>query len=279
MSRQNLIMIGAVVVVALVGFLVTGSAVIALLLLVIGVMGAVVLVKRQGEGNKRGAGKAFFEAPEAQDQIARSLPTNPPAGQGEGLPTWDAGQALPTWGGIGEPEGDTSYEETYETTSYSDGGYEETYEETSYTDGGYEQGSYTETYEETSYEGGGSYDSGHATESTGSDTSWGGTEDSWSSGGGESSWTGGDWGDEAAAEETAEEAPAANVTSLFGGGGRPAPINEEVSTADDIMEASKATELHLGGADDGDAAAPAGDDNSELAKLLAKVQARLAAYE
>ncbi|MCU0267507.1 MAG: hypothetical protein MUF83_02555 [Acidimicrobiales bacterium] len=47
-------------------------------------------------------------------------------------------------------------------------------------------------------------------------------------------------------------------------------IDENVSSADDIMAASAATELHV---DDN-----AGAD-SELAKLLAKVQARLAAYE
>jgi hypothetical protein len=46
------------------------------------------------------------------------------------------------------------------------------------------------------------------------------------------------------------------------------PINEAVSSADDIMAASQATELQV-----------ESDDNSELAKLLAKVQARLAAYE
>jgi hypothetical protein len=46
------------------------------------------------------------------------------------------------------------------------------------------------------------------------------------------------------------------------------PINEAVSSADDIMAASQATELTV-----------EQDDNSELAKLLAKVQARLAAYE
>lgn len=45
-------------------------------------------------------------------------------------------------------------------------------------------------------------------------------------------------------------------------------INEEVSTADDIMAASTATELHVDEAGD-----------SELARLLAKVQARLSAYE
>ncbi|WP_334143260.1 hypothetical protein [Rhabdothermincola sp.] len=49
------------------------------------------------------------------------------------------------------------------------------------------------------------------------------------------------------------------------------PINENVSSADDIMAASQATELTV--------VAPAAADNSELAKLLAKVQARLAAYE
>jgi hypothetical protein len=51
--------------------------------------------------------------------------------------------------------------------------------------------------------------------------------------------------------------------------GRPSPINEAVSSADDIMAGSKATELQV----------QQDDDNSELAKLLAKVQARLAAYE
>lgn len=44
-------------------------------------------------------------------------------------------------------------------------------------------------------------------------------------------------------------------------------VNEDVENSDDIMAASQATEL-------------AGEpDNSELARLLAKVQARLAAYE
>jgi len=50
------------------------------------------------------------------------------------------------------------------------------------------------------------------------------------------------------------------------------PINEDVATADDIMAASVATELHI-------EEAPAEGDDSELARLLAKVQARLAAYE
>jgi hypothetical protein len=49
----------------------------------------------------------------------------------------------------------------------------------------------------------------------------------------------------------------------------PSPINEAVSSADDIMAASHATELQVN----------ADGENSELAKLLAKVQARLAAYE
>lgn len=47
----------------------------------------------------------------------------------------------------------------------------------------------------------------------------------------------------------------------------PAPINEDVRSDDEIMAASQATELSVA------------EDNSELAKLLAKVQARLAAYE
>jgi hypothetical protein len=47
----------------------------------------------------------------------------------------------------------------------------------------------------------------------------------------------------------------------------PAPIKEDVRSDDEIMAASQATELSVA------------DDNSELAKLLAKVQARLAAYE
>jgi hypothetical protein len=47
------------------------------------------------------------------------------------------------------------------------------------------------------------------------------------------------------------------------------PIVEDVESADDIMKASAATELK----------GPAAGENSELAKLLAKVQSRLAAYE
>lgn len=62
-------------------------------------------------------------------------------------------------------------------------------------------------------------------------------------------------------------APAASG-SAFSFAAAPAVINEEVSTADDIMAASTATELHV---------EEAGD--SELARLLAKVQARLSAYE
>lgn len=49
----------------------------------------------------------------------------------------------------------------------------------------------------------------------------------------------------------------------------PAPIDETVRSEDDILAASKATELSI--------AASEGD--SELAKLLSKVQDRLAAYE
>jgi hypothetical protein len=48
---------------------------------------------------------------------------------------------------------------------------------------------------------------------------------------------------------------------------------EDVHTSDDIMKASEATSLEHTGA------AAGGADNSELAKLLAKVQSRLAAYE
>jgi hypothetical protein len=62
-------------------------------------------------------------------------------------------------------------------------------------------------------------------------------------------------------------APAASG-SAFSFSAAPAVINEEVSTADDIMAASTATELHVEDAGD-----------SELARLLAKVQARLSAYE
>ena len=46
------------------------------------------------------------------------------------------------------------------------------------------------------------------------------------------------------------------------------PVNEAVTGADDIMAASQATELHLGGG-----------EQTELQKLLAKVQIRLSAYE
>jgi hypothetical protein len=50
----------------------------------------------------------------------------------------------------------------------------------------------------------------------------------------------------------------------------PHRVDEDVDSPDDIMAASHATELAVHGQ---------ADDNSELARLLAKVQARLTAYE
>ena len=64
----------------------------------------------------------------------------------------------------------------------------------------------------------------------------------------------------------AEVEPEPVKTSLFSA---PAPIREDLSSDEDILEASHATELHV----------PDGGENTELAKLLAKVQSRLAAYE
>jgi hypothetical protein len=67
-------------------------------------------------------------------------------------------------------------------------------------------------------------------------------------------------------------APAATATApsaAFSFSSAPAPINEaDVRTDDDIMAASQATELQV-----------AEGTDSELARLLAKVQQRLAAYE
>lgn len=68
----------------------------------------------------------------------------------------------------------------------------------------------------------------------------------------------------------AEVEPEPVKTSLFSA---PAPIREDVHSDEEILEASHATELHVPDAGAG------GGDNAELAKLLAKVQSRLAAYE
>jgi hypothetical protein len=65
-----------------------------------------------------------------------------------------------------------------------------------------------------------------------------------------------------------EEPPAEPAPSGFSFSGVSRPVNEDVSGADDIMAASEATELHL-----------AGGEQTELQKLLAKVQIRLSAYE
>lgn len=76
-------------------------------------------------------------------------------------------------------------------------------------------------------------------------------------------------------EPEVEAAPAR--TSLFSA---PAPIREDVHSDDDILEASHATELHLADGDGGSSDSGGGaGGNAELAKLLAKVQSRLAAYE
>jgi hypothetical protein len=74
-----------------------------------------------------------------------------------------------------------------------------------------------------------------------------------------------------AEEDVEEELPVKKSSGGFSFSSAPAVINEEeIKTADDIMAASHATELELPIADGGD---------SELARLLAKVQARLSAYE
>lgn len=75
---------------------------------------------------------------------------------------------------------------------------------------------------------------------------------------------------EEAADEPAEEAPAKSGGFSFSSA--PPVVNESVASDDDIMAASAATEVHIEDAG-------AGDGDSELAKLLAKVQARLSAYE
>ena len=65
-----------------------------------------------------------------------------------------------------------------------------------------------------------------------------------------------------------EPAPAEETFTTFSFGNAPPVVNEEVTGADDIMAASQATELHL-----------AAGEQTELQKLLAKVQIRLSAYE
>ena len=65
-----------------------------------------------------------------------------------------------------------------------------------------------------------------------------------------------------------EPAPAEETFTGFSFGNAPPVVNEEVTGADDIMAASQATELHL-----------AAGEQTELQKLLAKVQIRLSAYE
>jgi hypothetical protein len=67
----------------------------------------------------------------------------------------------------------------------------------------------------------------------------------------------------------APPAPAEEQTfATFSFGNASAKVNEDVADADDIMAASQATELHL-----------AAGEQTELQKLLAKVQIRLSAYE
>ena len=65
-----------------------------------------------------------------------------------------------------------------------------------------------------------------------------------------------------------EPAPAEESFSTFSFS-NVAPVNEAVTDADDIMAASQATELHL----------TSSGEQTELQKLLAKVQIRLSAYE
>lgn len=239
-------------VLALVAFFVLEQPILAAVVVVVGLVGAFLLIRSAGGTLRRSGSEDFFEVDEVDDE-----PSSGRSGSG-GLATWNpspttdaaplstwspgAGSAEPlsTWDPTAEPEAPAA-----ETSRFAEPTAAPEPDEVERllrpTGNGFAEDTSTLTPFEAA------------------------PLAPWDEGGSA----------EPEVDEQAEIDRAARVlagddsrTSLFAA---ESPINEEVSTADDIMAASEATELHIGG--------PAEGDDGELAKLLAKVQARLAAYE
>ncbi|MFN8040728.1 MAG: hypothetical protein U0Q07_16050 [Acidimicrobiales bacterium] len=218
-NAKALIGLGIVVVLAAVAYLAAGDngIIAAGLVLIVGLVGVFVLMKRGGSGG--GSSDEY----EYEDDDEQDAPASTATGTGGGLPTWSA-EPLATWS---PPEDGADDEPEPAYASFDDDDLD------------------TSTFDELA-----SFDDVDAVAEV--DTYETVTDD----------------GTDVEYEEVveAEVEPEPVKTSLFSA---PAPIREDLSSDEEILEASHATELHV----------PDGGENTELAKLLAKVQSRLAAYE
>lgn len=307
MGNNPKVMFGAPLVAAILIYVITSSAVIAFLILLLGFAGVITLIKRQADAaapqktNKKGVknkGRKVNEFP-----TDRGTTTTKPSGGG--LPTWSPG-GLDTW----KPpsfDDDTDGDTDVDTKPAAKKGSHD------------EEPALEDTW--------GKWDNDWSVEEEAEETL-----DEWSS---DESWLGdalatdkdkedksplsgfGDldaefeehFGSGDGAKESTEtvdldefssfeadfaedtktieldefeeaEEPVVEKPAKKGGGfsfsSAPPVVNEDVESADDIMAASHATELSVVKEP---AAAGGPGENSELAKLLAKVQARLSAYE
>ncbi len=216
-NAKALIGLGIVVVLAAVAYLVAGDngIIAAGLVLIVGLVGVFVLMKRGGGGTSD-------DEYEYEDDDEQEAPSSSATGTGGGLPTWSA-EPLATWS---PPEDGSDEEAEPAYASFDDDLDTSTFDELAAFDD-VDAIAEVDTYETV-------------------------TDD----------------GTDVEYEEVveAEVEPEPVKTSLFSA---PAPIREDLNSDEEILEASHATELHV--ADSG--------ENTELAKLLAKVQSRLAAYE
>lgn len=277
MNPKVLIGLLIVVILAFLGF--NQSPVLGVLILVIGAAGVIFAVQKMGDGEGRKTKKVnkFDDAESGGTSSRAATLTDEPAE--DNLPAWGG---LSSWSGPTEAEPTTYDEPAAESASWDSGASWDSTDSGDSSDSGDTWGTWssdTTTLGEESIDldtefeqtfGSGEYDALGGFESTEStESSESGSFGSFESFGGEEESSTG--GYESFESETTYEEPAAEPEPLgaFSFGSAPKVINEDVSTADEIMAASAATELHV------DEAA----ENSELAKLLAKVQARLSAYE
>ena len=249
--------VAVVAVIGLIVAVVTEQLVIGLAIVVIAGLGGMFLLRQTTTDEDE-----FFEAPDAEPEAPPQKPrTTPTSTASEPLATWEP-EGLTPWTPP-EPAGDTAVaDSSFDTAAYEDELDTVDLDDLQHLDAlvtDDEPRVETNPFESASMESslddrdGASFDTSSFETTTFEPSSFESTSF-------ESSSLDQDAGDRATSDGFAN--------SMFGGG---PSIDEDVHSDDDIMAASHATELTV--------VAPDASDNSELAKLLAKVQSRLAAYE
>jgi hypothetical protein len=260
--------VAVVAVIGLIVAVVTEQLVIGLAIVVIAGLGGMFLLRQVTADDE----EEFFEAPEADEPQpkARSTASEPLATwEPEGLTPWTPPEdAAPTTTAVADNSFDTTTYEELDTVDLDDLQHLDALVEPA---DGVDDRADTSSFETTSFDTS-SFDTGSFDGGTLEDRSTDGS--SFESAPFESTTYDTNPFESSSLEASSREPASSDrggndnfANSMFGGGS----AIEDVHSDDDIMAASHATELTV--------VAPDASDNSELAKLLAKVQSRLAAYE